>query len=69
MRLIKDSKIKETIIKYENRIYKRRCVDDTTPMWYISAGVEVNRDEYFWVETPLDKSRDLEILFHLSGLN
>jgi hypothetical protein len=69
MRLIKELKIKETIVKFENKIYKRRKVEGEPQIWYISAGLEVNRKEYFWVVTRPDKSRDLESFYQLNGFN
>ena len=69
MRLIKELKIKETIVKFENKIYKRRKAEGEPHVWYISAGLEVNRKEYFWVVTRPDKSRDLESFYQLNGFN
>lgn len=69
MKAIKDQKIRETVLKHKNKIYKRRKVEGEPHVWYISAGLEVNRKEHFWVETIPDTSQELENLFQLRGFN
>ncbi len=62
MRVIKDEKIRETMVKSKGKVYLRREVDGLVS-WKVSAGLDVTRQENFWVHMMGDEGIDLEAVF------